>query len=328
MEQEILADQVLNVASIPAAGLHGVGFFDIPGNLIKLTRGYFKARQLIQEFQPDVIFFTGGYLSVPVSLAAGKTPSVVFIPDIEPGAAINYLIRRAKVITMATEETFRFLPTHKKSIVTGYPIRSEITQWTRGKGFKALKLSSKLPVLLVFGGSKGALSINQALYPILPELLKMTQLVHLSGIDNCAEAEIVKANLPREFSQHYHVFPFLHKKMGAALASANLVVCRAGASTLGELPFFGLPAILVPYPHAWQYQRTNAEYLVKKGGAMILENHDLTSQLLPRVTNLLKDVKTLGQMQNCMSKLARPDAAKNIGEILNKVGTMKGEPSL
>lgn len=328
MEKEILSDQSINIASIPAAGLHGVGFLNIPGNLIKLMRGYFRAKRLINEFQPNVVFFTGGFLGVPVSFAAGKTPSVVFIPDIEPGTAIKYLVKRARVITMATEETIRFLPSHQEIFVTGYPLRPEVSRWTREKGLQALLLSKKMPVLLVFGGSKGALSINRALYPILPQLLKITQVVHLTGTENWAEAEKAKSALPRELNQHYHAYPFLDKKMGAALASSDLVVCRAGASTLGELPFFGLPAILVPYPYAWKYQHTNAEYLAKNGGAIILENKDLNNQLLPKVMSLLKDAKSLIKMQKSMRQLARPGAAKEIGKIIFRVGTMKGEPSL
>jgi len=328
MEKEILSDQSFTVASIPAAGLHGVNLFNIPGNLIKLMQGYFKARKLIRDFQPDVTFFTGGFIGIPVSVAAGNTPSVVFIPDIEPGSALKYLIRRSRVITMATEESLNYIQANKKSVVTGYPIRPDLAQWTQSKGIKALRLSNKVPILLVFGGSKGALSINQALYPILPELLRKAQVVHLSGMDNYAEAEKVKANLPREIRPLYHAYPFLHNKMGAALASADLVVCRAGASTLGELPFFGLPAILVPYPHAWRYQRTNAEYLVKHGGAIILENQGLANTFLSEVMNLLEDTKALAHMRHCMGKLAKPDAAKKIGEIIFGVGTMKGDPSL
>jgi len=324
MDKEILADQNITVASIPAAGLHGVGLAAIPGSMIKLTRGYFKTKKLVKKFRPDVIFFTGGYLGIPVSLAAGKTPSVAFIPDIEPGAALNFLIKRAVKVAVTTNETSRYLPKNKKIIVTGYPIRSDISQWTHTKGMKALKLSENIPVLLVFGGSKGALSINRALFPILSDLLKKTQIVHITGTENWQESQHIKSNLSEKLQIRYHVYPFLHDTMGAALASADLVVCRAGASTLGELPFFGLPAILVPYPHAWRYQHTNAEYLVKNGGAKIIEDKDLSTLLHPQIVDLLENNHALKKMRLKMQKMAKPLAAKQIGEVLFQVGMMKG----
>jgi UDP-N-acetylglucosamine:LPS N-acetylglucosamine transferase len=103
MEAELLSKHNINFRSIPAAGLHGVGLINLPGNLIKLVRGYFKVRRLILQFQPDVIFFTGGFISIPVSLASRGIPSVIFVPDIEPGASLNYLIKRSTLITTVTK---------------------------------------------------------------------------------------------------------------------------------------------------------------------------------------------------------------------------------
>ena len=324
MEVELLSKQNFNFKSIPAAGLHGVGLTNLPGNLIKLVRGYIKARRFIHQFQPDVIFYTGGFISIPVAFASKGVPSVVFVPDIEPGASLNFLIKRCTLITAVTEDTRKFIPQNKKVEVTGYPIRSDLSKWTRENGRKEFGLKNDLPVLLVFGGSKGARSINQALYPIMVELLKQIQIIHICGEDNCEETRQVKSNLPQSLSARYLAFPFLHSQMGAALASADLVVCRAGASTLGELPFFRLPAILVPYPHAWRYQHTNAEYMVNHGGALLLEDKELQTNLLATVMNLIHNQSTLTNMRNSMHALARSDAAQRIGKLLYEVGTSKG----
>jgi undecaprenyldiphospho-muramoylpentapeptide beta-N-acetylglucosaminyltransferase len=324
MEVELLSKQKLNFKSIPAAGLHGVGLTHLPGNLVKLVRGYIKAHRFIHLFQPDVIFYTGGFISIPVALASRGVPSVVFVPDIEPGAALNFLIKRCTLITTVTEDTRKFIPQNKKVEVTGYPIRSDLSEWTRENGRKEFGLKNDLPVLLVFGGSKGARSINQALYPILEELLQQIQIIHLCGEDNWEETRQVKSNLPQSVSVRYLTFPFLQSQMGAALASADLVVCRAGASTLGELPFYRLPAILVPYPHAWHYQHTNAEYLVNHGGALLLEDKELQTNLLATVMNLIHNQSTLTNMSNSMHELARLGAAQRIGQLLYEVGTSKG----
>jgi undecaprenyldiphospho-muramoylpentapeptide beta-N-acetylglucosaminyltransferase len=325
MEVELLSKQSINYKSIPAAGLHGVGLANLPGNLIKLVRGYIKARRIIHQFQPEVIFYTGGFISIPVALASRGVPSVVFVPDIEPGASLNFLIKRCTLITSVSEDTRKFIPQNKNVEVTGYPIRSDLSKWTREKSRKEFDLKNDLPVLLVFGGSKGARSINQALYPIMAELLKHIQIIHICGEDNWEETRQAKSNIPQSLSARYLAFPFLRSQMGAALASADLVVCRAGASTLGELPFFSLPAILVPYPHAWHYQHTNAEYLVNHGGAILLEDNELQTNLLSTVMNLINSKTTLRIMRNSMHTLAQPDAAQRIGKLLYEVGTSKGE---
>jgi undecaprenyldiphospho-muramoylpentapeptide beta-N-acetylglucosaminyltransferase len=324
MEAELLSEQNFNFKSIPSAGLHGVGLTNLPGNFFKLVRGYIKARRFIHQFQPDVIFYTGGFISIPVALASKGVPSVVFVPDIEPGAALSFLIKRCDLIAAVTEHTRKFIPQNKKVEVTGYPIRPDLSKWVSENGFKEFNINNDLPVLLVFGGSKGARSINQALYPILAELLKEIQIIHISGEDNWEETRQVKSNLPQSLSARYHSYPFLHSQMGAALASADLVVCRSGASTLGELPFFSLPAILVPYPHAWRYQHTNAEYLVNHGGALLLEDKDLRNNLLATVMNLIHDQSTLTKMRDSMHTLAEPHAAKRIGQLLYEAGTSKG----
>jgi UDP-N-acetylglucosamine--N-acetylmuramyl-(pentapeptide) pyrophosphoryl-undecaprenol N-acetylglucosamine transferase len=134
-----------------------------------------------------------------------------------------------------------------------------------------------------------------------------------------------RAGLLQEHRDRYRVFPFLHEKMGAALRVANLVVSRSGASVLGEYPLFGLPAILVPYPHAWRYQKTNASYLVDHGAAEILEDDQLEGQLLYRIQSLFNDSDRLDDMRTAMASLAKPLAAKKIArELLSLAGETAG----
>ena len=327
MEAEILTRQSISFATIPAAGLHGVGLFRLPGNLYQLLRGFFKARRILADFKPDIIFYTGGFLSIPVSLASHQIPSLVFVPDIEPGSALKLLIKHATAIAVSTKDSLAFLPSGKRAVVTGYPVRPELKSWTQNSSREKLNLSSSMPVLLVFGGSKGSQSINRALYSILPELLKVAQVVHISGQINREETQISIRNLPKKLLANYHGYSFLHSEMGAALASADLAVCRAGASTLGELPSFGLPAILVPYPHAWKYQHSNAEYLVKNNGAVIVEDSELEDKLLVTVLNLLNNQRVMKSMKEAMLSINNPNAAKNIGELIFEVGGLKGDIS-
>lgn len=316
MEASLLASHKIHFEPIPAAGVHGVGITKLPGNIIQILKGYQRARGIIGSFKPDAVFYTGGFLSFPVSLAAGHIPSVVFIPDIEPGSALKFLVPRCDLIAATTEASLPFIPRNKRVEITGYPIRPALMKWNKTKGKKELSLHNRKPVVLVFGGSKGSRSINQAVEKFLAELLKEVQIIHLTGSENWDTCKNLKTSLPVSLRNDYHPYAFLAEQMGAALASADLAVCRAGASTLGELPFFGLPAVLVPYPHAWRYQYTNAEFLTNYGGAILLKDQDLQTDLYSAVTSLLHDRVKLKKMAESMQKLSRPDAAKRIGELI------------
>lgn len=316
MEEEIVSREHIAYQHIPAAGLHGVGLRNLPGNLIKLLRGYLKAGRIIREFKPDVLFFTGGYLAVPAAFAGRSLPSLVFIPDIEPGLAIRTIANLADRIAVTVEETRNYTPAGKAVIVSGYPVRSQMIAWTREAALEALDLNPQRPVLLVFGGSKGARSINQALVEILPDLLSEMQVVHITGK---LDWELMKSNqdqLEESARLNYRVFPFLHHRMGAAFRCADLVVSRSGASILGEYPIFEIPSILVPYPYAWRYQKTNASYLVDRGAAVLLRDEDLSEKLLSEIQSLLRDQAKQEAIKAALRELAAPEAAKTIARQL------------
>jgi len=174
----------------------------------------------------------------------------------------------------------------------------------------------------VFGGSSGARSINRALLAVLPELLNEMQIIHVSGKLDWAEVEAARDRLTGllgaqvDLVQRYRAYPYLHTEMGAALAASDLALSRAGASTLGELPQAGLPAILVPYPYAWRYQKVNAGYLEQSGAALVMLDQDLPQRLAPVVRDLIHDTARLEQMRRSMHSLAHPDAARSIAGLL------------
>lgn len=319
MESRLLKDQDLRFKTIPAAGLHGVGLLSLPGNMLKLIRGFQQSGKIIRDFKPDVMFFTGGYLGVPMAYAGRCVPSIVFVPDIEPGLALREIIRSAEAVAVSVPDS-KALIKHPKVRVSGYPVRKELSRWTRTIARSHFGIEEKEKVLLVFGGSKGARSINQALMNNLEEILKTMHVIHISGRDNWEETQSQISQMDKTQRARYHAYPFLEDEMGAAFAAADLAVCRAGASTLGELPLFGLPAILVPYPHAWRYQYQNAEYLQTHGGAQILKDEDIGAQLLPNVKGLFNDPQVLNSMRAAMKSLSHPDAAEVIAEMIVNAG--------
>ncbi len=344
--------------AIPAAGVHGVGLRAMPGNVLKLARGLAASRRVLRRFRPDVLLFTGGYVAVPMGLAARlpglgfrRPKSVLYVPDIEPGLALKTLARLADHIAVSAEESRAYFSRRTPLAVTGYPVRASLKAWDAAEARRVMGLNplptspisktemgegQALPTLLVWGGSKGARSINRAVLAALPELLEEMEIIHVSGETDWPEVEAARAALlaPRPsgsglrsspLASRYHPYPYLHEEMGAAFTAADLVVSRAGASSLGEYPLFGLPAILVPYPYAWRYQRVNAAHLEQRGGAIVIENADLPEKLLPAIRALMQDGERRQQMRQAMRTQARPQAAQAIADVLRSLASDQAE---
>ena len=189
-----------------------------------------------------------------------------------------------------------------------------------------MNLRPDLPALLVFGGSRGSHSINQALVAALPQLLPICQVVHISGqLDWPAIGDAgrrVAAEVAAQTGEadvRYHPYPYLHDEMIQALAAADLVIARAGASTLGEFPAVGLPSILVPYPYAGQHQDANAAYLADRGAALVVPDSELAARLASTVLSLFTEPERLATMAAATRALARPDAAAAIADKLRQL---------
>jgi UDP-N-acetylglucosamine--N-acetylmuramyl-(pentapeptide) pyrophosphoryl-undecaprenol N-acetylglucosamine transferase len=313
MEESLVKRLGIPFRAIPAAGVHGVGIAALPRNLVTITRGTFAARCILSDFKPDVMFFTGGYVAVPVALAGRSIPSVLYVPDIEPGMALKYLAGKADVIAVTTTDSQKFF--NKKVYETGYPVRKDLALWDRQTASQHLGIAGGSPVLLVFGGSKGAHSLNVAVLNNLRALLEKLELIHISGEQDWELVQRARTQLSADFAARYHGMPYLHE-MGAALAASDLVVSRAGASTLGEYPLFGLPAVLVPYPHAWRYQKVNADYLSRRGAAIVIENERLDQELLSTLSVLIDNPNKLKAMRAAMFQLSHPRAAEKIASAL------------
>lgn len=325
MEADLVKRQGVPYTEIPAAGVHGVGLRALPGNLLRLGRGFLASRRILSEYRPDVLLFTGGYVAVPMALASRLLPGsrrpkvLLYVPDIEPALALQTLARFADRIAVTTESSEQYYSRREKVTPTGYPVRSDLQTWDRQAARQALGLEIHTPMLLVSGGSRGARSINRALIANLPDLLAKMQIVHISGKLDWAEIEAAAESLPSELAPRYRAFPYLHEEMGAALTAADLVLSRAGASVLGEYPMFGLPAVLAPYPYAWKYQRTNAGYLADRGAAVVIEDADLSIKMAPLVKELMADPSRREKMSREMRSLARPHAAQEIARQLRQM---------
>ena len=308
MEAQLVERSGISFKAIPAAGVHGISLRTLPRNLWQLSRGlrvpahpaHFQARRAVLHRRIRGRPHGAGRVENPQpALRSGYRTGT----GIEhPGPLRRYDCHYSRCLS-------RYFKHSKRITLTGYPTRADLTKWTRPDARRSLNLTDESPVLLVLGGSKGAHSINNAVLANLPALVEMAQVIHITG-------ELDWPNIAGIQSARYHAFPYLHEQMGAALAAADLVVSRAGASTLGEYPLFGLPAVLVPYPHAWRYQQVNANYLTQRGAAVMLDDGKISEQFLPTVVDLLNQPQKLASMRAAMQRLCHPEAAAEISRQL------------
>ena len=310
---------------VQSGPLNGVGVLRAALSAVKLGIGILQSIGLIFRLHPAGLFLTGGWATFPVALACWllHVPITIYVPDIEPALAIKFLSRLAQVITVTTADSVSYFPAsipRKRIVETGYPLRPPMLTATRTDAIQHFDLDPTRKTLLVWGGSRGARSINEALGAILPDLLgDGLQVIHVSGELDWGTVQARRDWLSDTEKPHYHAFPYLHDDMALAFAAADLAVSRGGASSLGEYPHFGLPAILVPYPYAWRYQKVNADWLASRGAAMRLEDEALRTDLLPTIRGLIGDPAGLKVLQEASHKLDRADAADTIARSVIKL---------
>jgi len=325
MEKKLVERAGLTIELIPAVGLRGKNPIITLKSLWTLRKGYQHSMRLIQTYQPDVLFVTGGYVCVPVTLAASRVnlPVLIYLPDIQPGLAIKFLARYAWRIAVTAKESEQFFRPDQ-TVVTGYPVRSELVATAGDPSGQAdarrqLGFLDELPLLLVFGGSRGARSINLAVVDNLQDFLAVGQLLHITGPLDFDLVQTRRAELPARLQARYQVTSYLHDEMVPALLAADLVVSRAGASVMGEFPVAGSPAILVPYPHAGAHQALNADYLARHGAAEVINDEDLARDLKDTVLNLLTNPEKLQTMRTACQRIAVPEAADRLAKEILEV---------
>jgi UDP-N-acetylglucosamine--N-acetylmuramyl-(pentapeptide) pyrophosphoryl-undecaprenol N-acetylglucosamine transferase len=314
--QELVEHAGLRFLELAGGGLRGKKVTETAYHSAQIATSVRKARAILAEFMPEVVFATGGYACVAVTLAARvqRIPVVIYLPDIVPGLAIRFLSRFAEKVAVTSEESYKHFH-QDKVVVTGYPVRAEIYALDKVDSRIALGLDPEEKTVLVFGGSRGARSINQALVAGVRELLTKCQVLHVSGRLDAEWVSGAARSLPEALQSRYHHYDFLHQ-MPQALVAADLAVARSGAATLGEFPAAGLPAVLVPYPFSGQHQEPNAEYMARNGAAEVLADAHLAQKLVPTILRLIENDQILATMRESAQAMDRPDAAQAIAEEL------------
>jgi UDP-N-acetylglucosamine--N-acetylmuramyl-(pentapeptide) pyrophosphoryl-undecaprenol N-acetylglucosamine transferase len=290
---------------------------------LRLLASLPQAVGLLLRRRPDAIYSTGGYVAIPVLAAAAllRIPSILWDGNAVPGRSVRLVARLATLRTVSHDETRGRLPA--PTLLTGTPIR-DLGSIDRAVARARLDLPPDMPVMLVFGGSQSVRRLDEAMADALADLVEEVVVLHVTGEDSFARAEALRATLPERLARRYRPVAFLHDEMTAALAAADLLVGRAGASTLAEAAAAGLPMVVVPYPHAADHQRRNAAAMVEAGAAILVADEDLDGDALRAAAELLADAGRLAPMAAAARSLGRPGAADAIAALLTSL--VEGSP--
>ncbi len=283
--------------------------------IINLPIGFVQALFHVYRFMPDVVFSKGGYVSLPVVLAAWifRIPIIIHESDSVPGLANSIVAAMANKIAVSFYESNSSF-SKKKVVFTGNPVRSEILNGDKTAAYGHFGLKAGLPIVLVIGGSQGAQKINDALMEIVPELVPIVQIIHICGIKNYTEVKKEVDNWRFHNSDNYHAFPFLYDTLRDAYAASDIVVSRAGANNITEIANIGKPMILIPlHNSAGGHQLKNAYYFSSRGAAIMLEETNLTPHMLyDSIVKILGNKEVQMKMVRAAHILVVPDAADRI----------------
>lgn len=309
IEKELITGQGIDYYGISSGKLRR--YFD-PKNFsdpFKVVKGYFQAKKLLKKLNPNIVFSKGGFVSVPVVMAAKrcKIPCIIHESDITPGLANKLAIPSATKVCANFPETLNYLP-KEKAVLTGSPIRKELFTGNKIKGLDFCGFTANKPVLLVIGGSTGAASVNNAIRDLLPTLLQKFQVIHL-----CGKGKTDEAYNGRE---GYVQFEYINKELKDLFAAADVIVSRAGANAICELLALKKPNILIPLSAAASRgdQILNAESFERQGFSYVLKEEDVTNETLLSAVN--KVLENREKYTTAMNESKLNSAIETITEMI------------
>lgn len=275
----------------------------------KVMKGYFEAGKVLKQIKPDIVFSKGGFVTVPVVMAAKKLkiPVIIHESDMTPGLANRLALPSATKVCANFPETIKYLP-EDKAVLTGTPIRKELFSGNKIKGLDFCGFTANKPVILIIGGSTGSRAINEVVRGMLPTLLRDYQIVHLCG----------KGNLDERFQDTpgYVQFEYIKEELSDLLAASELVISRAGANAICELLALRKPNILIPLPASSSRgdQLLNAESFERQGYSLVLKEEDLSLATLLDAINKVIDAKQ--DYINAMNKSVLNNSVETIVKLI------------
>ena len=302
---------------------------------IRLAASIPQAVALLVGQRPAAIFTTGGYVAIPVLIAARLLgiPTVLWEGNVVPGRSVRATAGLASIVAVSYDATCEALglagptatrspltPATRPCLTTGTPIR-DMRSVDGIAAREHLGVGPAERLVLIFGGSQAVRRLNDAVAAVLPALVERCHVVHVTGDEGYAAASAGRAGLPTERRTRYRPAPFLREGMVEALVAADLVIGRAGSSTLAEVTAAGLPMVVVPYPHAGGHQRANAAVLVQAGAARLIDDADFDGPALLEAIGILDDPAGHARMSAAARALGRPGAADALAGIVMALAT-------
>ncbi|MFA4833400.1 MAG: undecaprenyldiphospho-muramoylpentapeptide beta-N-acetylglucosaminyltransferase [Patescibacteria group bacterium] len=313
-EREMVEKDGIKFIAIPSGKLRR--YFSLNNFLdpFKIIAGFFKSFFIILKFKPDLIMTAGAFVSVPIVWAGWvlRVPILVHQQDVRPGLANKLMALFARVVTVTFEESLASYG--KKAVWTGNPVRFQISdfRFQIDEFCKKYGLKRNLPIVLVVGGGTGAEAINKLVWESLDELVKICQIIHITG---------KKKGIRNQESgiRNYVSYDFLeHEKVMGIMQAADLVVSRAGLGFLTEISYLGKPAIIIPIPDS--HQEDNAQVFVKDEAAIILDQKKLTAKdFANKIGELLKDETLRRKLSNNVAEVMKKGANEAIAKIVELV---------
>jgi UDP-N-acetylglucosamine--N-acetylmuramyl-(pentapeptide) pyrophosphoryl-undecaprenol N-acetylglucosamine transferase len=315
LENRLVPEAGFELSIIESAGLKNVSLAAKARGLILLPKSFFAARSVIRDFRPGIVIGAGGYVSGPVLLAASLMglPTLVMDSNALPGWTNRVLARFVDKAAVSFQEALRYF--RGKGVLTGNPVRQEFFE------IPAKQRDSSRFSLLVFGGSQGARAINEAMIAALPQLASQKDSLHVTHQTGQGECENVCAGYQAaSWSDKAEVKPYIDNMM-REFGNADLIICRAGATTSAELVAAGKAAIMIPFPLAADdHQRKNAEALQSAGAARMILQKDLSgTRLAAEISSLIASPDEIDRMETASRKLARRDAAAATVDLIQEV---------
>ncbi len=326
MEKELIPREGFRLETITVTGLSRRNPLAAARSLWQAGAGVLKAAGIVKRFRPHVVVGTGGYVSGPTVLAAALRgiPTLIHEQNAYPGLTTRTLARFANIVAVSHQAAVARLPQAKKIVVTGLPIRPAFYQTERGEARARLGLPSDTIVILSVGGSGGALNINRSVCQAAPQLLANERIVLLQVTgDRYYDSVVEQAKAlgwPDAWKGRWQLIRFM-QDMPAALSAADLVISRAGASTLAEITAVGVPALVVPSPNVTDnHQEHNARALAQQGAAvMILDNLLTPTSLLASINSLLENPNELGAMARASKQASYPQATEDLVALVRSL---------
>ena len=280
--------------------------------LLGLPLAYLDAVVRTLMFRPNVVLTSGGAIAIPIVVAARTcgVPVYLWTGDALPGRASRLLSRFASRIGCTFAQAVPHFPP-RRATVTGTPIRSSLLRWDRAGARAKMGVPADAALVAVTGGSQGSERVNEAIFASLPRLLRAAYILHVTGETHFAHAQSRERTLPEDLRSRYLPRAYLRDEMGAVLAAADLVVGRAGSSSIAEPLAFGTPLVLIPFGAAMEgHQDANARAAVEAGAAVMIRESQLDAErLTAEVVGLLNDKPRLQRMSDAARKAGRADAA-------------------